>query len=78
MSGVTCKAIHRVSGEENGAQRSALVLSEEGGEDEIVTADLVVGADGLKSVVRALIGGKDGSVTFEAHEGPSVPVALLL
>ncbi|CAM9323026.1 unnamed protein product [Laminaria digitata] len=56
LSGLSCKGVYPYLGRE-GAKRSALVLVGEGAEEEeVVTADFVVGADGLKSVVRALIG----------------------
>ena len=58
LSGLSCTGVYPYLGSE-GAKRSALVLvSDEAEEEEVVTADFVVGADGLKSVVRALIGGE--------------------
>ena len=57
LSGLSCKGVYPYLGRE-GAKRSALVLVSDGAEEEVVTADFVVGADGLKSVVRALIGGE--------------------
>lgn len=39
-------------------KRALLVLSsQDGDEDEVVTADFVVGADGLESVIRQNLGG---------------------
>lgn len=58
MSGVSCEEVYPVVGDD-GAKRSALRLTyEEEGTQKVVTADLVVGADGIKSVVRGLIGGR--------------------
>lgn len=64
LSGVSCKRVYPVLGDD-GQKRSALILAHAGGgegeeeeeEEEVVMADFVVGADGLKSVVRAIIGG---------------------
>lgn len=56
LSGKSCDAVHAVIGDD-GRKRAALVLTEEGTEEEVVMADFVVGADGLKSVVRAHLGG---------------------
>lgn len=57
-SGAACKGVHPISGG-GGSKRAALILSHEGAEEEeVVKADFVVGADGLKSVVRAFIGGE--------------------
>lgn len=59
VSGVACKSISPVTGQEDDNKRAMLVLTpQEGGENEVVTADFVVGADGLKSVVRRHIGGE--------------------
>ncbi|CAN0216245.1 unnamed protein product [Scytosiphon promiscuus] len=64
LSGLTCDAVHAVIGDD-GKKRAALMLREEGGEEEVVTADFVVGADGLKSVVRAHLG--DASKPRDTH-----------
>lgn len=65
VSGVSCEGVRAAvpAGEGGGkTKRAALSLVEEGGEKEeeevVVTADFVVGADGLKSVVRAGLGGE--------------------
>lgn len=59
VSGVSCEGVRPVLGED-GKKRAALVMTEEGGEEEeVVTADFVVGADGLNSVVRARLGGEN-------------------
>lgn len=58
LSGMSCEAVYPVPGEDGKAKRAALVVKEDGGEREVVTADFVVGADGLKSVVRARLGGE--------------------
>lgn len=57
LSGVSCEEVYPVLGK-GGEKRAALVMTEEGGEEEVVTVDFVVGADGLKSVVRARLGGE--------------------
>lgn len=61
VSGVACKGVYPASGTD-GSKRSVLILGDEGGEEETVTADFVVGADGLKSVVRKTVGGGSGAV----------------
>ncbi|CAM9691090.1 unnamed protein product, partial [Hapterophycus canaliculatus] len=65
LSGISCDAVRPVVGDD-GEKRVALVLTEEGVEgEEVVTADFVVGADGLKSVVRAHLG--DASEPRDTH-----------
>lgn len=61
VSGVSCEGVRAVpggGGEDGESKRAALFLAEEGGGEEVVEADFVVGADGLKSVVRARLGGE--------------------
>lgn len=58
ISGMSCEGVRSVPGEGGDTKRAALFLVEDGGEEEVVTADFVVGADGLKSVVRAGLGGE--------------------
>lgn len=59
MSGVTCRQIRPESGE--GSDKQAMLVltldGEEEADEKFVMADFVVGADGLKSVVRAHVGG---------------------
>lgn len=58
VSGISCEGVRAVRGEDGKTKRAALSLLEEGGGQEVVMADFVVGADGLKSVVRAGLGGE--------------------
>lgn len=59
VSGMSCEAVRAVPPGEGGeSKRAALFLVEDGGGEEVVEADFVVGADGLKSVVRARLGGE--------------------
>ncbi|CAM9314614.1 unnamed protein product [Sphacelaria rigidula] len=57
VSGVSCRSVSPVLGQEEGNKQAVLVLtSQEGGKRDVVTADFVVGADGLKSVIRQHLG----------------------
>lgn len=75
VSGVSCRSVGSVLEHEDDDKRAVLVLSsQDGDEDEVITADFVVGADGLKSVIRQHLGGRRAWILYCAHRFRAIPL----